>query len=333
MFDFEAITGGKQMLNDVLSKTLFKIKRKIFNRMNKFPLEVLDTKSERNPNKTFYVIRRISDSGFFSNVFFVMGHICYAVKKGYVPIVDMQNYSTLYNEKEKIRNTMNAWEYYFKQTENYTLEEVYNSKNVILSDNLYLRDYVPLYVGGHNETLIENKDICRLNSILEKYVQIHEELVYEFEEEWNEKFKNNVVLGVHIRGTDMKSFPNHPSPPTIKEVIEAIRTFSRNNHFDSILLCTDEEDILKSIVEEFGDMVITMESYRAAADSSVGIHFSNNARKNHKYLLGKEVLRDAYLLSKCNFFIYGNSNVAMFSLVLNGEQYQETVYLNGIRGK
>ena len=42
----------------------------------------------------------------------------------------MQNFFTIYNENNKVDKTYNAWEYYFEQLSNFTLEEVYKSKNI-----------------------------------------------------------------------------------------------------------------------------------------------------------------------------------------------------------
>ena len=53
--------------------------------------------------------------GFFSNFFHVLFHISIADFYNWVPVVDMKNYKTLYNEKKKIFSTNNSWEYYFRQ--------------------------------------------------------------------------------------------------------------------------------------------------------------------------------------------------------------------------
>ena len=50
-----------------------------------------------------------------------------------IPIIDMDNFPTKYNEK-KFKSTSNAWEYYFKPINNFKLEDVYNSKFVIIAD-------------------------------------------------------------------------------------------------------------------------------------------------------------------------------------------------------
>lgn len=64
----------------------------------------------------YYIIRRKSPgAGFFSNYLYVLTHICYAIERGYKPVVDMQHYSTLYNEDAPINETLNCWKYYYTQ--------------------------------------------------------------------------------------------------------------------------------------------------------------------------------------------------------------------------
>ena len=48
----------------------------------------------------------------------------------------MENFTTIYNEKKKIDNTYNAWEYYFEKLNKYSLK-VYKSQNVILTNEFY----------------------------------------------------------------------------------------------------------------------------------------------------------------------------------------------------
>ena len=89
------------------------------------------TFGKKNTNKIFYVIRRSPGAGLFSNVIYVLNHLLIAEKNNFIPIIDMENFTTIYNEQEKIDNTYNAWEYYFEKINKYSLKEVYNSQNVI----------------------------------------------------------------------------------------------------------------------------------------------------------------------------------------------------------
>ncbi|MCC8192296.1 MAG: hypothetical protein LIO41_04575 [Ruminococcus sp.] len=103
-------------------------------------------------DKMIYIIRRVEKCGFFSNYFFVLGHIIYALNNNYIPVVDMENYMTLYSEHKELHGTKNAWEYYFYQPiGKISLECAYESKEYILSSGLYQYDLVPFYVGKPGE--------------------------------------------------------------------------------------------------------------------------------------------------------------------------------------
>ena len=54
-----------------------------------------------------------------------------------IPIVDMENFTNFYTEPTKINNTKNVWEYLFHPVSNYKLKEVYQSNNVLFSDDFF----------------------------------------------------------------------------------------------------------------------------------------------------------------------------------------------------
>ena len=83
----------------------------------------LNSFGELNKDKIFYVIKRTPGTGLFSNVTFVLNHLKIAKNNNFIPIVDMQNFITIYNEIDPINNTLNAWEYFFKNLSEYQLLE------------------------------------------------------------------------------------------------------------------------------------------------------------------------------------------------------------------
>ena len=119
------------------------------------PLPLIQTKSNRlykkinnsalisfgklNKNKYFYVIKRSPGAGMFSNLTFVMNHLLIAHNHNLIPVIDMENFPTIYNEKKKIDGTYNSWEYFFNPVSKYTLDEVYKSKNVFITSNRFLQ--------------------------------------------------------------------------------------------------------------------------------------------------------------------------------------------------
>ena len=61
----------------------------------------------------------------------MLNHLVIAKEKGFIPIVDMENFTTIYNEEKKIDNSFNAWDYYFEKINNYKIKDVYKSSNLI----------------------------------------------------------------------------------------------------------------------------------------------------------------------------------------------------------
>ncbi len=275
------------------------------------------TKSNLPP---VYIIRRTGNAGFFSNYFYVLGHCIIAEKNGWLPIVDMENYITPYNEITEIFNTRNAWEYYFHQPSNMSIENLPNDRTIILSYIEYPYEFVPYYsigIGRYpNKKMVNN-----LQQYIRKFCKIKQELLKEFEKKAKE-LNLKECIGIHIRGTDMKNTPEHPIPMSIEKIIDLLEKIQKNDA-KKIFLCTDEENIVNMLKEKFKDRLIVNDVYRSQ-DGLEGIHLEHKKhtiRKFHSYLLGKEVLKDAYLLSKCDVLIHGNSNVAYAAIVMNKNKF------------
>ena len=75
-----------------------------------------------NKDKIFYIIRRYPSAGLFSNITFILNHLRVCDKANFIPIIDMENYPTLYNENKIIKKTKNSWEYYFENLNKYSLK-------------------------------------------------------------------------------------------------------------------------------------------------------------------------------------------------------------------
>lgn len=110
--------------------------------------EIIIDNPKANIDETAYVIRRNPSAGFFSNYFYVMGHIIEATKRNLIPIVDFQNYLTPYSELFQVHGTSNSWEYYFEQPFGYKVSDIKSFKRCIYSANIYQFGKVPTYWGG-----------------------------------------------------------------------------------------------------------------------------------------------------------------------------------------
>ena len=68
-----------------------------------------------NPDKTFYVVNSTSTKlGLYAYVLTFSGRINEALKKGYIPVIDLQNRKNTYLEDSEV-GKVNAWEFYFEQ--------------------------------------------------------------------------------------------------------------------------------------------------------------------------------------------------------------------------
>lgn len=277
-----------------------------------------------------YVIRRKHKAGFFSNFFYVLGNIVYAKEKQYSVAVDMQYYKTLYNEKKAVNGTRNAWEYYFEQPDNLSVNKALKSGNFILSSGEYPYEYVPYYVFGIKDqrNLISRENVNRLFPYYEQYVRIKKDIIDEADKMFSRMVqKSERVLGVHFRGTDLRSAKNHPETPSLTQYDAVVSEMIRDDKYDKILLCTDEMDILYHFKNEYPDKVVYTDSLRS--EDGTPVHKSKKrTRENDNYLKGKEVLLDALLLSRCDSIVCGHSNVAYASILMNNNHYRKVTILS-----
>ena len=209
-------TIKKILLVDEGPKPLFSRKhKKPLNTINKNGFECCEF-GKLNPDKTFYVINRSSHAGIFSYLSFVLNHLIISKENGFIPVVDMENFTNPYNEINKINNTFNSWEYYFNQTSNYSLNEVYESKNVILSRNDY---NVKMSYMIHLEP--------KFKQLKQKEIKINQSYINFVDEYFTSNKLNGLnILGVHFRGTSYKTSRGHIFPATIKQM---------KNHVDKLL--------------------------------------------------------------------------------------------------
>lgn len=313
-------------------RTLIKTLAEIIKRtLNKLSTKINPKKREIricNKNKSLqpiYIIRRYQKpedmSGFFSNYFFVLGHIIRANKMGLKCAVDMENYRTCYSEEHAVNGTNNAWEYYFEQPCGITLQEAYESKNYILSSDSYQYGVVPNYAieGGvfPDKNMVESLlPYIKENMIIKPHIT---QKAKEIMESWN----GLRILGVHVRGTDMKNFQGHPEPPSLDKYMDAVEKCFDGGKYDKIFLCTDEAPVITAFEEKYGARLIKSDAFRSTDGNAV--HTSNKVgiRENHHYQLGIEVLIDAMLLSSCTSIVCGHSNVPYAAIVMNGNRYEQ----------
>jgi len=246
---------------------------------------------EKNKKKIFYIIKRSPGAGFFSNLNYVLHSLLICKKKNYVPIIDMQNFKTIYNEKTKISFSNNCWEYYFKKINRYKLEEVYKSKNVIIPEkeiNLEIDISNLIFSNLKIKIKIKNK-IIRIFKKFEK----------------KNFFKNDKILGIHLRGTSYKTAAGHAFPPTEKLMSEFIDNLLVKHNYNKIFLITEEKKYLYFFKKKYPNLYFYKNTYRSDKNDA----FIKYPRNRHRYKLGLESIIEALILSRCDGLAYIKSNL------------------------
>lgn len=294
--------------------------------------KVIFRKYGKEKEKTFYVIRlNLPEVGMLGLHKYVLDHVAYAVDHGYVPVLDSEKYPCLFKEDHEINGTQDPWRYYFEPISEYTVEDCRKYQNVILGRMRFPR-YKAIYYYRDKEQnkLPEKAQIHELYEIVERYIRFRPELRMELEEKERHLLEQGRVLGIHVRGTDMYTQgKQHPVPTGETKDFSRIDDIMRQYQLDKILLCTDTESTVNLFRDHYGDKVISMDVVRQENDTKTGIHRDESlakGRENHKYLLGKEVLIDMYLLSKCTVLLCGPSNVAFASIIYNDNAYEKIYY-------
>ncbi len=249
----------------------------------------------KNPKKIFYVIQRSPGGGMFSNLNFVVHHLLIAEKFGFIPIVDMANYFTLYNEKKRINGTANSWEYYFEPVSKYSLAEIYKSKNVIISDG---KTRGNIYFDSFKNLNKEHK------KVFDKYIKIKKNLILEKNKFHQKNFKNLKILGVHFRGTDYKNRERHPLPASKEQMISIIDNLNKRYKYDKIFLVTEEKEYLSFLKNKYKNLI----HFSGIFTNKKQIFFEKFTN-NIRYKIGKENIIDMLLLGSVDHITGIESNL------------------------
>lgn len=244
------------------------------------------------------------------------GYIEHANERGMFSIFrQMLDIISLHGEKKisaRFRDTLyndipeeNMWDYYFEPIQN-------DVKRQYKNGSFNVRPYKDALSS-------ENKDHLRLfNQVIKDRIRIKPEITAKADAFMRERFENKKIIGVHFRGTDIwKSVGGGTSDifrkaTPEKYFVELDKLLE--NGYDNIFLATDEEAVYKQFKDRYGGKLLSYSKHRST-DKRVIVHYLTENKPGEHYPftkkeLGEEVIIDFLLLSKCDFFLYGDSNVS-----------------------
>ena len=138
----------------------------------------------------------------------------------------------------------------------------------------------------------------------------------------NENFKGKKILGVHFRGTSYK-YGRNPYPATVLQMKKEIKKIMKENKYEKFFLVTEDIDHLNPLIKEFGDKLIYLKN---TFRSRKKVAFQTYPRLNHRYKLGRDLLIETCLLSKCDGFLDTKGNIRSAVITMNLNINQKKIF-------
>ena len=288
----------------------------------------IKTSGNENSDKVFFVIRRASRyTGIFSNYLVFLGWINYAEQKGWIPVIDMMTLPNVYLYPDQV-GKVNSWEFFFKQPlcegRRYSIEEVYKSKNVILSNAVK----IPYMPADNIKFLEDYNKINFWNNLHNKYLEFSDDTNQFINLQCNNLFnKRAKFLGVHCRGTGYrlltstkKNAVGNPMQPSIDKMIEEANKLKNIYECDGLFLATEDIDYFNAFNKFFGNDLFTVDTEYIDANSidltkNTDTDYTTN-RLDDKRLRGLEYIAAMIAYGKCHYSVSGiNSGTIAVSII------------------
>ena len=235
----------------------------------------------------------------------------------------------------------NPWEYYFEPLNEYTVENAiadnHNISDIFLvgrfdfdKSNKFLianvHSYEPLALWNLLGTEAEHNHRQNVYEVINKNVKVKQNILKKVDDFYNRYFDDD-VLAVHVRGTDKKLEYPHKALP-LEAYLNAIEERLRIKD-TKVFVASDNNEAILEMMKRFGKKrMIAMPAVRMNKYFSPDpICLTSATGPKH----GEECLIESLLLARCKHLICTDSNVAAGALYLNPNS--TVTYLNRIYGK
>lgn len=282
-----------------------------------------------NPDKTFFLIKNTLDVGGMADLIkFTLYRVAMAKEKGLIPVIDLSVKGD--NNQYNNGDGTNAWTMFFEQITDIPLEEVYRSKNVVIS-----RDKMDIF----NPYILEQHYFMDLQQACKKYLKFNEKVTSYISKMYYEKIPNNKkkILGVIGRGTDYHS--NRAmwicEPLETDAFLEEVAKAFEEWNCEYIFLATEDENVFKAFMgSNLRDKIISVDQeridYNDAKYKNLWLAEIKVRDKTGGYIDNLRYLGILWILSKCSSLISSVScGSSKLAIAFNIEKYDNVKIFSG----
>lgn len=260
-------------------------------------------------NSPVYIIRRHNDWGLLSIISMYLRYIDYALRRNWVPVVDMESIHSLYLDDADLNKGTNAWEYFFEQPCKVSLTQARKSSSIIYPSYLLnlINDLSISWDFLNDETKLAYwqslaREHLRFSSPCEQYIDKMRSTTFGS----SPHDSQSKTLGIYCRGTDYLSMrpSGHPIQPTPRQAIDKAREVLARRELESIYLVTEDENVLKEFSAAFPERLLYADVKRYGTNGKY-IWQEKEMLNRSRRLNGLEYLASIQLLAECDSFIGG----------------------------
>ncbi len=245
--------------------------------------------------------------GFFAEFLYALNRLYFASDRGLTPYIYWGD-NFLYYEHSGVCQEQNAFLYYFEPVSH--IKDIAHASHVITATGDHIRNVQDcLDTRGYE---VSDAYMDAMSNMVKKYIRYNAKTAAYLEKGYDELIGNRKALAVHFRGTDYRrQYNNHPVFVTLEQEVAKVHEIVVSQNYEVIFLATDEQEAVDVFRKEFGDIVKVFEDTWRSNGGDESIAFSHAERENHHYLLGLEVIRDQYMLMRCDGLVGGISNLTL----------------------
>ena len=289
-------------------------------------IDMIQQKLAANRNVIYYIITCENSSlGICGYISFFLPHLAYAIAKGYVPVIDMQSFSNIYQS-----NGENSWELFFEQPFCVSLAQM-KGKKCLKSPSDFWYSGMP-----HIAPMMEDSEIQFWHKCYQRLVRFNrkssEYVHQELERILTEPY---ATVGVIYRGTDYTQGEpiGHPIQPTQKMLANSIENVMNCGNYTKIYIASDEKRIVQYLQARFPGKVlinsrmfydeVSNADYSNYNKNHVGISGVRFDREDDNYLRGIEYLSSIHLVASCGALVAGGCGGTITALYMNGTRFRD----------